>query len=393
MKTGTDRIEGEIKRFIKRGEHVALLCNQASVNQKFEHIIDIVLRAGIKPVYIFSPEHGLYGVFQDMIEVKEDYQYKGIPVFSLYGDNENSLYPDESLLENIDTLIVDLFDIGTRFYTFAATMLLFMQRAYKRVKFVICDRPNPIGGIYIEGNGVDDAFRSFVGLIDLPVRHSLTLGEIALYFKDISKLDINVKIIKVTGYTRDKYLDDYSYNFIPPSPNMPSLNTAFVYPMGCLFEGTNLSEGRGTTRPFEIFGADFIDPFVLSKELNKLKIDGAYFRPIYFMPKFHKYRDKTIGGIFVHITDRRRFRPYITGIMILYTIRRLYGERLKWRIEPYEFVSDRLAIDLLFGTDKIRHMIDNQEGLSTIIDFVREGEMKLRKRIKNYYVYPQEIHR
>lgn len=388
MKIGIDIITSEIRKYIKRGERIAILCNQASVNSKFKHIVDIVIDSGIKPTYVFTPEHGFFSVFQDMVEVKEERKYRGVPVISLYGNTFNSLYPTEEVISDIDTLLVDLFDVGTRFYTFAATIYLFMQKASgKGIKFIICDRPNPIGGKQIEGNGVEDGFRSFVGITNLPVRHSLTIGELALFFRETQKLDLSIDIIKIRGYKRENYLDYYTPHFIPPSPNMPSLNTAFVYPMGCLFEGTNLSEGRGTTRPFEIFGADFIEPFILSRELNELRLDGVLFRPIYFMPKFHKFSDRVIGGIFVHIIDRNKFRPYITGVSVIHTIRRAYGERLKWRTEPYEFVSDRPAIDLLFGSDKIRNMIDNLESLKTITEYIRSEERKLIKTIRDFYIY------
>ncbi|MCX7945318.1 MAG: DUF1343 domain-containing protein [Deltaproteobacteria bacterium] len=388
MKIGTDILTARVKQYLNKKHRIALLCNQASVNSKFEHIADILINNKIKPTYIFSPEHGLYGVFQDMIKVKEINQYRGIPVISLYGDSIESLAPGENILKNVDTIIIDLFDIGTRFYTFAATMFLLMKKASgKEIRFIICDRPNPIGGQQIEGNGVEDKFKSFVGIANIPVRHSLTIGELAIFFNEVENINVPLTIIKICGYDRNRYLDTYSNFFIPPSPNMPSLNTAIVYPMGCLFEGTNISEGRGTTRPFELFGADFIDPFVLSKELNKLGLEGVFFRPTFFMPKFHKYADKTIGGIFVHITERKKFRPYTTGISILHTIRKIYGEQLKWREEPYEFVSDRLAIDLLFGNDKIRNMIDKQINLKTIVDFVKTEEATMVKEIKKFYIY------
>jgi uncharacterized protein YbbC (DUF1343 family) len=388
MKTGTDSLSEEIPRYLREGKNIALLCNQASVNSNLEHIADILLKKGVRIKYIFSPEHGLYGVFQDMVQVSEFNSYRGIPVISLYGDSIDSLSPPEYLLKEIDTVVVDLFDIGTRFYTFAATMLLFMRKASsKGIRFIICDRPNPIGGIQIEGNGVEEGFRSFVGITSIPVRHSLTIGELAILFRETEALDIEIKIIKLKNYDRKRYLDSYTKFFILPSPNMPSITTALVYPMGCLFEGTNISEGRGTTRPFEMFGADFIEPFSLAKELNKLHLRGVYFRPVYFMPMFHKFANRICGGIFVHITDRERFAPYITGISILHTIRRLYGEKLKWRTEPYEFVEDRLAIDLLFGTDKIRLMIDKQEQLRYIIEFVRQEENSFKKRIPHYYIY------
>lgn len=391
MKTGLDRLSTLFNQHIKRNSQIALLCNQASVNNRLEHIIDIVLKRKIKPLFIFSPEHGLYGVYQDMVKVKDIEQYRGIPVISLYGDSFESLSPTESYLNKIDTLIVDLFDIGTRFYTFAATMILFMRKASGRdIHFIVCDKPNPISGTKIEGNGVDEQFKSFVGLINIPVRHSLTLGELALYVKEIERLDIKLTIIKNTGYERSRYLDYYTDVFIPPSPNMPSLNTALVYPLGCLFEGTNISEGRGTTRPFEIFGADFIDPYLLAKDLNSIGLKGIYFRPIYFMPKFHKFADKICGGIFLHITDRDRFMPYTTGIIILHAIRRIYQEKLIWRTEPYEFVDNIPAIDLLLGNDKIRLMIDKQEKIKYIIEFIREEERGFTKSLKDFWIYKEK---
>lgn len=388
MKTGTDRLESEIERLLPKNRKIAVLCNQASVNRRFEHIIDIFIKKGITLAYIFSPEHGLYGLFQDMVEVKERKRYRDIPVISLYGKDINSLYPPEDLINDLDYVIVDLPDIGTRFYTFAATMLLFMKKASGRhIKFLICDRPNPIGGIDMEGNGVRDGFRSFVGITDMPVRHSLTIGELALFFKAVENIDLSISIIKMIGYDRSCYLDDYSDSFVPPSPNIPSLNTAFVYPMGCLFEGTNISEGRGTTRPFEQFGADFIDPYKLTEELRSLNLSGVHFRPVFFAPKFHKFKDRICGGAFVHITDRKRFKPYITGIAVLHTIRRLYGERLIWRTRPYEFVKNIPAIDLLFGTDKIRIMIDKGSSLRYINDFVRQEEREYITKMKHYRIY------
>jgi uncharacterized protein YbbC (DUF1343 family) len=360
-----------------KGRRVGVLCHPASVDMNLVHVVDRLGAAGIRPARLFGPEHGVRGEAQDMVGVEEERdRLTGIPVTSLYGHSTESLQPSQTALADLDVLVIDLQDIGTRYYTFIWTMALSMQAAAQAgVSVVVLDRPNPIGGDDVEGGEVAPGFESFVGLGSLPVRHGLTLGEVARLVKAgipwggprfAKPMDLDLTVVPVRGWKRDGYFEVTGLPWVLPSPNMPTVDTAVVYPGLCLIEGTNVSEGRGTTRPFEIIGAPFIDGNRLAQSLASERLLGVAFRPLAFRPTFHKFAGQICGGIQLHVTDRARFQPYLCGVAILRTLHNLYSPAFGWRTEPYEFVSDRLAIDLLTGSDAVRTGIERGSSLAAL---------------------------
>ncbi len=352
-----------------RGRRVAVLCHPASVSRCLVHLVDALVAAKVQPVHLFGPEHGIRGEAQDMIGVEGNRDPRtGIPVTSLYGDSFASLSPSAAELAGVDVLLVDLQDIGSRYYTFIWTMALCLQSAVRAgVSVMVLDRPNPIGGVAIEGGEVSPWAESFVGLGSLPARHGLTIGEVARLVRAgipwggerfAKPLDCDLQVVAMRGWKREDLFDATGLPWVLPSPNMPTLDTALVYPGLCLLEGTNISEGRGTTRPFEILGAPFVDGYRLADLLAADNLPGVRFRPLSFRPTFHKFAGQVCGGVQLHVHDRMTFRPYLTGVAILRALHALAGEAFRWRTERYEFVSDRLAIDLLTGGDAIRNGIE-----------------------------------
>lgn len=368
VKTGLDVLLGE-RPALLQGRRVALLCHPASVDSRLVHTVDVLRAASVDLRMLFGPEHGVRGEAQDMIGVDSARDPRtGIPVLSLYGDGFESLAPRADAWADLDVLVVDLQDVGSRYYTFIWTMALCLQSAAAAgVSVVVLDRPNPIGGDAVEGGSIEPGFESFVGLGALPVRHGLTIGEVARLVRAgipwggerfAKPTDCDLQVIAMRGWRRQDRFEATELPWVLPSPNMPTPDTALVYPGLCLLEGTNLSEGRGTTRPFEIFGAPFVDGYRLAELLGNDELPGVAFRALSFRPTFHKFAGQVCGGVQIHVTDRVHFRPYLTGVAILRALRMLAGDRFAWRTEKYEFVSDRPAIDLLTGGDRIRRGID-----------------------------------
>ncbi|HMC95894.1 MAG TPA: DUF1343 domain-containing protein [Polyangia bacterium] len=362
-----------------RGRRVGVLCHPASVAGDLTHVVDRLIEVGIRPVRLFGPEHGVRGEAQDMIGLPDERDARtGIPVVSLYGDTFESLAPAAADLDGLDVLVVDLQDIGSRYYTYVWTMALALGAASRAgVAVVVLDRPNPLGGDAIEGGGVREGYESFVGLGAIPVRHGLTIGEIArLCLRGMPwggprfarPLDGDLTVVPMRGWRRAMRFPETGLPWVMPSPNMPTPDTALVYPGQCLFEATNLSEGRGTTRPFEIVGAPFLDGYAWAEALDQLAgaLPGVRFRPLSFRPTFHKFGGRSCGGVQLHVTDAGAFRPYLTGIALLATARRLASAEFRWRTEPYEFVADRAAIDLLTGGDLIRNAVERGAPLTEI---------------------------
>jgi uncharacterized protein YbbC (DUF1343 family) len=362
-----------------RGRRVGVLCHPASVAADLTHVVDRLIEVGIRPVRLFGPEHGVRGEAQDMIGLPDERDARtGIPVVSLYGDTFESLAPAAADLDGLDVLVVDLQDIGSRYYTYVWTMALALGAASRAgVAVVVLDRPNPLGGDAIEGGGVREGYESFVGLGAIPVRHGLTIGEIArLCLRGMPwggprfarPLDGDLTVVPMRGWRRAMRFPETGLPWVMPSPNMPTPDTALVYPGQCLFEATNLSEGRGTTRPFEIVGAPFLDGYAWAEALDQLAgaLPGVRFRPLSFRPTFHKFGGRSCGGVQLHVTDAGAFRPYLTGIALLATARRLASAEFRWRTEPYEFVADRAAIDLLTGGDLIRNAVERGAPLTEI---------------------------
>ena len=315
------------------GSRVALLCHAASVDSSFEHITQSCARFGVDVQLCFGPEHGIWADAQDMIGVESDQiePVTGAPVVVLYGSNLESLTPRPEHFRNVDVLVIDLQDVGSRYYTYIYTATLAMAAAAKvGVRTVVLDRPNPIGGTLVEGGMTHQDYLSFVGMWSLPTRHGLTLGEVLSYLNQREEMNAELEVVTVKNWSTGLYADEYRYPWVQPSPNMPTVETAAVYPWDVI-EGTNLSEGRGTTRPFELIGADFIEPFEWAETLNELNLPGIQFRPVNFQPTFHKFGGQTIGGVALHVTDRAVFQPLRAGLFLLWTVRQLYGSALQWR--------------------------------------------------------------
>lgn len=345
-----------------RGARIGVVCHPASVDAELRHALDLLQAAGARIVAIFGPEHGARGEAQDMEDV-EDISLDprlGVPVHSLYGATFESLTPRPEQLAGLDALVIDLQDVGARYYTFVWTMALCMGAAGKvGVRVLVCDRPNPLDGLTTEGNLIKPSFESFVGLHPVPNRHGLTPGEVARFVQRRRGVECELDIVSMRGWRREMYFEDTGLPWVYPSPNMPTVDTALVYPGMCLVEATELSEGRGTCRPFEVAGAPGIDPEALAADLSRQNLAGCRFRPLYFRPKFQKHAGGTCGGVQIHITDRRQFDSYAVGVAFLQSVKRVAPDAFAWRAKPYEFVADIPAIDLLAGDDKLRLALDS----------------------------------
>jgi uncharacterized protein YbbC (DUF1343 family) len=345
-----------------RRRSIGIVCNQAAVCGEYSHLLDLVLplhRSGeLMIASVMGPQHGLFGHTQDnMIEWEGKLEPRtGLAVHSLYGANRE---PTAAMLAGVEILVIDLFDVGSRYYTFIWTLALCLKACEARgIRVLLLDRPNPIGGLQVEGTVLDPSFASFVGLHPLPTRHGMTLGEIARYFKNVFYPLVDLEVVQVRNWQRGDDLTDAGGAWAMPSPNMPTVDTAYVYPGGCLLEGTNLSEGRGTTRPFETFGAPWIDGWRLAEALNGLGLPGGAFRPIQFEPTFQKHAGKLCEGCFVHVTSRRAFQPVLVYVAILQEVRRLFGDLFQWNEPPYEYETVKLPIDILAGNDWLRPAVD-----------------------------------
>jgi uncharacterized protein YbbC (DUF1343 family) len=366
-----------------RGQRVGLVANAATVDASLRHAVDLFANCPhLKLTALFGPEHGLFGQAQDLIGVPGQHEPRhGIVVHSLYGSRVESLKPSAQQLQGLDTLVIDVPDIGCRYYTFAATMLMCLEAAAAvGLPTVVLDRPNPLGGEVVEGPAPRQRFRSFVGYASVATRHGLTLGELARWYAAEHGLTDRLRVIQCEGWQRGMTFDQTGLPWVMPSPNMPTLDTAFVYPGQCLLEGTNLSEGRGTTRPFELCGAPWLDPQTLADRLRDEKLPGVVFRPTYFQPTFHKFARQTCGGVQVHVTDRALFQPVRTGLTVLAVMRALSGSRFAWRSEPYEFVADIPAIDLLLGSDRERLGLEAGMAPAELTRAWRPEEQEFRER-------------
>ncbi len=300
-------------------------------------------------VALLGPQHGFAGTTQDNMVEWEGFRHPrlGIPVYSLYGETRE---PTEEMLEGIDVLFVDLFDVGSRYYTFIWTLYLCMGACERAgVAVVVCDRPNPIGGVVTEGSLPDRDYLSFVGLHPLEVRHGRTIGELAVQFRDEVFPGCRLEVLPMRGWERGMWYDETGLPWAMPSPNMPTLDTATMYPGMCLLEGTNVSEGRGTTRPFELFGAPWVDGFALARRLNGLGLEGVHFREVAFEPTFQKYAGEICHGCQVHVVDRDRFEPLRSALEIIGILRDSYPDQFAWKEPPYEYEHEKLPIEILLG--------------------------------------------
>jgi uncharacterized protein YbbC (DUF1343 family) len=372
------------------GRRLGLLCNPTSVDAELRHTADLLqARVGSRLRCLFGPEHGVRGDAQDMVAVETSRDARtGLPVHSLYGAGQASLAPPPASLEGLDALVFDIQDVGARYYTYVWTLALTMRAcAEAHVEVVVLDRPNPLGGVAVEGGLVADGYRSFVGLYPVPNRHGLTVGEVAQLVNEVHGLGCRLSVVRMSGWRRDMLFDDTGLPWVLPSPNMPTLDTALVYPGMCLVEGTELSEGRGTTRPFELFGAPFVDGARLQAALEAERLPGVRLRPVGFRPTFHKHAGLPCGGVQLHVTDRTAFRPYLTGVAALRAVRALWPDDFHWRTRAYEFVTDRPAIDLLCGGPAVREMIDAGAPLEAIAATWRDDEARFRAARTPYLLY------
>ena len=369
-------------------KRIGLLTNQASVNSNLHNTVDLLVQSYPGAVKaLFGPQHGFRGEKQDNMVESQDFIHPrfNLPVFSLYG---TSRIPTKDMLELVDILVVDLQDIGTRVYTFITTLAYCLTAAQEQgKKVVVLDRPNPIGGTAVEGNLLKDGLRSFVGVYPLPMRHGLTIGEAARIFNTQYQIGCDLEVIPMEGWNRTMYFQETGLHWIPPSPNMPSTATALVYPGQVILEGTNLSEGRGTTTPFEIFGAPFIDPDQLKSTLKKKDLPGIYLREIFFQPTFHKWHGEVCGGLQIHITDPEAYKPYVTSLTIIQDIRTLYPRDFSWRNPPYEYEEEKMPIDLITGDDSIRQAIEQDMDVNQLEASWKEELNQFREMAKRHFLY------
>ena len=369
MRTGLERLLDDPRPWLG-ASRAALVANPTTVDRRLAHAADLLHQhPDVDLRCLFGPEHGLRGSAQDMVGVAHDTDpATGLPAVSLYGATFESLSPTPEQLARVDVLLFDVQDVGSRYYTYAATMALCMRAAKaSRVKVVVLDRPNPIGGVAVEGGGLDEGLENFCGLYPVPQRHGMTLGELARMYNETFGIGCDLDVVACEGWSRNTWYDQCGLPWVMPSPNMPTPETALVYPGMCLLEGTNLSEGRGTTRPFELFGAPFIDGDTLARELRLQDLPGVRFRPCVIEPAFHKFNGERCGALQLHVSDRRAFEPYRTGLAVLGAVRKLWPESFAWRTEPYEFRADVPAIDLLTGRPAVRQAIDAGATLDEVV--------------------------
>ncbi|PYR59530.1 MAG: DUF1343 domain-containing protein [Acidobacteria bacterium] len=357
---GSERlIDGPDRRLIE-GQRIGVVCNPASVDGRFRHIADRLAEGGDwRLTAIFGPQHGFRSDLQEnMIETPHAQDARRrVPVYSLYSDTREPL---DEMLRDLDVLVVDLQDVGTRIYTYIYTMANCLRAARRHgIRVVVCDRPNPIGGEQIEGNRLDPAYASFVGQFPIPMRHGMTIGELARLFNDRFGIAAAVDVVWMEGWRRSMYFDETGLPWILPSPNIPTLDSATVYPGTVLFEGTQLSEGRGTNKPFEIVGAPWIDGDRFAGAMNARGLGGVFFRPVFFEPTFHKHAKTPCGGCQIHVTDRGAFRPYRAAVEMLAEFKREAPERIMWRDPPYEYEQEKRPIDVLYGSDRLRRTLDD----------------------------------
>ncbi len=360
MQTGLDVLLEDPRRHTGGGR-VGLCANPTTVDRRLRHAVDLLhAHADVDLRLLFGPEHGLRAEAQDMVSVTDAKDpVTGIPEVSLYGTTEASLTPSAQHLEQIDVLVFDVQDVGSRYYTYAATMALCMRAAAKHKKrVVVLDRPNPIGGTQVEGGGLEAGLENFCGLYAVPQRHGMTVGELARLYNTRFGIGCELVVVPCKGWRRAQYFDETDLPWVLPSPNMPTLDTAIVYPGMCLIEGTQLSEARGTTRPFELVGAPWVDGRALARALEALDLPGVVFRPCSFRPTFHKFGKESCGGVQLHVTDRQAFLSYRTGLAVVWAVKHLWPERFGWRKEPYEFKTEHPAFDLLTGFADVRQAID-----------------------------------
>ena len=365
-----------------KGKRLGLISNHSGLSKTLVSTID-VLKERFDLKALFGPEHGVRGDVEAGGKV-DTYTDKrtGLPVYSIYGNNPNSEEdnrPAADTLEGLDMLLLDIQDIGCRFYTYESTMYNSMEACAKAGKtFVVLDRVNPINGADVEGNILDTKWRSFIGIGPVPNRHGMTMGELARFYNRECGIGCDLEVIPIAGWKREMYGDGAGFHWVNPSPNIPNIDAALLYPGTCFFEGTCVSEGRGSTRPFELIGAPWLDADALAETMNAQRHPGLIFRPAAFLPSFSKFAGEYCRGVQLHITDRKKLRPVNAAIALLEAIRRQSGDRIIWR----ESVKDRYFIDLLAGTDVLR-----KGSAEEYLELCRKGEKEFVEKRRPYLIY------
>jgi uncharacterized protein YbbC (DUF1343 family) len=387
VRLGLERLLDGPDRALIEGQRIGLVCNPASTDSALVHAADRLARGDWTLTALFGPQHGFRSDLQEnMIESPhgEDARRR-VPVYSLYSETRQ---PTAEMLADIDVLVVDLQDVGTRIYTYIYTMANCLRAARAHgVRVVVCDRPNPIDGESIEGAMLDPAYASFVGQFAIPMRHGLTIGEAARLFNDHFGVNAAVDVVPMDGWSRSMYYDQTGLPWVLPSPNIPTLDTAIVYPGGVLFEGTVLSEGRGTTRPFELIGAPWIDGERFADAMNARRLPGVHFRPVFFEPTFHKHARQPCGGCQVHVTDRAAYRSLHAAVEMLEEFRKEAPGQPLWRDPPYEYETVKPPIDILYGTDRLRRAIDAGESAASVSAGWPREEDAFRALRQKYLLY------
>ena len=370
------------------GVRVGLVCNQASVDHGFRHAADLFHEhSQINLTALFGPQHGIRGDVQDnMIETEHAVDRRTqVPIYSLYSETRE---PTDEMLRDVDVIVVDLQGVGCRIYTFAYTMANCM-RAAKRLgkKVVVCDRPNPIGGEMVAGNVTERGHESFVGQFSLPTRHGMTMGELSRLFNKHFGIGCELEVIELDGWTRDLWYEDTDGPWVLPSPNIPTPDSCKVFPGTVHLEGTQMSEGRGTTRPFELVGAPYIDPDKYAKSLAALNLPGVAFRSCGFMPTFQKHGGKTCGGVQIHVMDRASFEPVSAGVAIVKIAHDLYTDEFLWKEPPYEYEFERNPFDVISGTTEMRAQIERGESLDAIVESWQPALSEFKRIRSEYLLY------
>ncbi len=393
-KTRAHHVELGLERLLEeghaaiRGARVGLICNQASVDHSYHHAADLLHNhRDIQLRALFGPQHGIRGDVQDnMIETGHSIDRKtGLPVHSLYSETRE---PTDAMLQDVDVLVFDMQDVGCRIYTFVYTLANCMRAARRLGKRVlVCDRPNPINGASVAGNILEPEYASFVGQFPLPTRHGMTVGELARMFNEHFKIGCELEVIPMRGWQRAFWHDDTDAPWVMPSPNMPTLDSATVFPGAVHFEGTQVSEGRGTTKPFELIGAPYIDPDAYADRLNGLGLSGVFFRSCAFQPTFQKHAGVTCGGVQIHVTDRDSFEPWFAGIAMTKLIHDMYRNEFRWKEPPYEYVYDKNPFDVISGTAKIREAFEQGTPLAEIENETKVPLEEFKELREAYLLY------
>jgi uncharacterized protein YbbC (DUF1343 family) len=387
VKLGIEKLlEGEAA--LIKGARIGLVCNQASVNHHFHHVADLLkAHPAVDLRALFGPQHGIRGDVQDnMVETEHATDREtGLPIYSLYSETRE---PTENMVRDLDVLVFDMQDVGCRIYTFAYTMANCMLAARKfGKKVIVCDRPNPINGRDVAGNVLEKGQESFVGQYSIPTRHGMTLAELAQMFNEHFAINCELDVVPMDGWDRGCWQDETDAPWVMPSPNMPTIESATVFPGTVHFEGTQVSEGRGTTRPFELVGAPYIISEDYARELNDAKLPGVYFRSCIFRPTFQKHGGISCDGVQLHVTDRNSFEPVVTGLTMVKVVREMYPDQFRWKEPPYEYVFDRNPFDVIAGTTKVREAFEHGTSIAELEKSWQPALAEFKKLREQFLLY------